>query len=592
MPIRIARKVALKLRLLREGYGVVLGALLVLLGCESLQNAVAEGDTRTISLHHLHTGEDLTITYKRNGRYDDAALEKLNWELRDWRRSQSTQMDPRLIDLVWEVQRDLGSAQPIQIVCGYRAPETNAMLRRRSSGVAQFSQHTLGKAMDFYLLGVPLEKLREAGMRLQRGGVGFYPTSGSPFVHLDVGGIRMWPRMSREMLARVFPDGRTVYLPTDGKPLAGYALALADVQRHGSAPSQITLASARDSGAVSGDAVAQRNIFSKLFGSQSKAKDADDDDADEPAPILRAAPPAPRPTTVAAADVDKAAAVPLPRSKPDTLSYQVASADAAAPVGPLPQSTVVLPQAAPVAPAPVAPAPRPAQAASLVHVASASANGGASANQVIGDRGYWQGLPADADPAPAARAHLASAAAAVLKRAVTVRRAFADTGSPEAETTASLGSAGTSRVPTNLALAYAALPHDDDGITAATRPSAAPAPQISAAPAADTTVAVKKVGTPVGPAALREAVRSGERFDDPWLRSMIVVADVRNSLTTTPVGGTDYRTLTPMMQKPRSVVVMSFSTDPQQGLADTRLSGNAVGYLATVTFGARTASLQ
>src|SRR3954451_11855444 len=154
---RIARTVALRVRLLREGYGVALGALLVLLGCESLQNAVAEGDTRTISLHHVHTNEDLTITYKRNGRYDEEALKKINWILRDWRRNEEIAQDPRLIDLVWEVQREVGAKQPIHIICGYRAPQTNAMLRRKSEGVAQFSQHVLGKAMDFFIPGMPLE---------------------------------------------------------------------------------------------------------------------------------------------------------------------------------------------------------------------------------------------------------------------------------------------------------------------------------------------------------------------------------------------------------------------------------------------------
>ena len=87
---------------------------------------------------------------------------------------------------------------------------------------AQFSQHTLGKAIDFYIPGVPLDKLRAAAMRLQGGGVGYYPTSGSPFVHLDIGNVRAWPRMTREQLVKLFPDGRTVHLPTDGTPLPGY----------------------------------------------------------------------------------------------------------------------------------------------------------------------------------------------------------------------------------------------------------------------------------------------------------------------------------------------------------------------------------
>ena len=80
------------------------------------------------------------------------------------------------------------------------------MLRRRSSGVAKFSQHTLGKAIDF-IPGVPLEELR-GGLRAQRGGVGFYPTSGAPFVHLDTGSVRHWPRMPEEQLMAVLSKGQ------------------------------------------------------------------------------------------------------------------------------------------------------------------------------------------------------------------------------------------------------------------------------------------------------------------------------------------------------------------------------------------------
>jgi len=115
---------------------------------DALQNASAEGDTRTLSFHHLHTGEDITITFKRNGRYDDAALKKLDWFMRDWRKEKSTRMDPHLFDLLWEAYREVGATQPIDVVCGYRSPETNSMLRRRSSGVAQFSQHINVQAMD------------------------------------------------------------------------------------------------------------------------------------------------------------------------------------------------------------------------------------------------------------------------------------------------------------------------------------------------------------------------------------------------------------------------------------------------------------
>src|SRR6185436_16316536 len=211
---------------------------------------VANGDTRSISLQHTHRDDSITVTFKRNGRYDDEGLKKLNYFLRDWRNDQQTEMAPQLFDVLWEVSQDVGAKQPVHIVSSYRSPVTNAMLRRRSRGVAQFSQHTLGKAIDFFIPGVPLEELRFAALRLQRGGVGFYPTSGSPFVHVDVGSVRHWPRMTHDQLARVFPDGRTVHIPSDGQPLSGYALALADIEKRGSSPSGMSLAAARNSGAI------------------------------------------------------------------------------------------------------------------------------------------------------------------------------------------------------------------------------------------------------------------------------------------------------------------------------------------------------
>src|SRR5262249_47269172 len=138
-------------------------SLLVLFGSEKPQNAAADGDTRTLAMHHMHTGGDITITYKRNRRYDDPALQKPKQLLRERRKEAGTKMDPLPLDLLWEVYQGVGAKESIQIVGGYRSPATNSMLRRRSRGVAKFSQHTLGKAIDFYIPGVPLEQLRYAG---------------------------------------------------------------------------------------------------------------------------------------------------------------------------------------------------------------------------------------------------------------------------------------------------------------------------------------------------------------------------------------------------------------------------------------------
>lgn len=249
---------------LKTRFAVLAGSALVLVagGTSKVGNAIANGDTRTIEIYHTHTQESLNITYKRNGSYDSAALEKLNWLLRDWRRDEPTKMDPRLFDIVWETHRAVGSQEPINVVSAYRAPETNAMLRRRSRAVAKHSQHMQGRAMDFYITDVSMAKVREIGLKMQRGGVGYYPTAYNPFVHLDSGSVRHWPRMTRDQLARVFPDGKTVHLPADGKPMPGYEVALAEIEANGgSVPSAGYNAVDEEGTSSSG-----KGFFAKLFG--------------------------------------------------------------------------------------------------------------------------------------------------------------------------------------------------------------------------------------------------------------------------------------------------------------------------------------
>ncbi len=204
--------------------GHVLTSLLALLCLLTLMMASqASASSRTLRLYNAHTKEKATITYKRNGQFDADGLRKLNQFLRDWRRNEKTEMDPALFDLIWEVYRKTGAKQPITVFSGYRSPATNGMLRSRSKGVAKNSRHTMGQAMDFYLPGVPLATIRRVGLQMQAGGVGYYPSS--RFIHIDTGNVRHWPRMTRKQLAKVFPDGVTVHVPTDGKPFSGYKQA-------------------------------------------------------------------------------------------------------------------------------------------------------------------------------------------------------------------------------------------------------------------------------------------------------------------------------------------------------------------------------
>ena len=310
----------------------------------------AEAETRTLKIYHVHLNEHSEITYKRNGRYLSDGLNKLNRAVRDWRRNEPTKMDPKLFDLIWEVYRKSGGRGYINVIGGYRSPATNSMLRKRSNGVAEKSQHIRGKAMDFYIPGVSLKKLRDSGLRAQVGGVGYYPSSGSPFVHMDVGNVRHWPRLSRRELMALFPDGKTVHVPTDGKPLAGYDVALAASKSRKS----------RTDSTVSGggDNARPKTLLAALFGggadeeedqetavAAAKPKPGKKQAApaeplplpDEPQPAIVAALPrrkqveeadAPRPdATVGEAPDTLAFAVPTPNRKPKFVAVQKAVAE-------------------------------------------------------------------------------------------------------------------------------------------------------------------------------------------------------------------------------------------------------------------------
>jgi uncharacterized protein YcbK (DUF882 family) len=506
--------------------GIGLATFLFFAGPLGFQQVHAEGDTRTISLHHVHTNENLTITYKKNGQYDEEALKKINWIMRDWRKNEPVKMDPQGLDLLWEVYHEVGAKEPINIICGYRSPATNSMLRSRSKGVARNSQHTLGKAIDFFIPGVPLEKLRAAAMKAQGGGVGYYPTSGSPFVHLDVGGVRAWPRMTREQLVKLFPDGRTVHLPSDGNPLPGYQQALADIER-----GQRTAASPK-----------KRSLLASLFGRDKDAEEVEDNSAVRETAVAAkrgvtakstaAASTAAASTAAAQARTVVAAAqepatettpVPLPPKRP---IYQVASADSR--------------PAAPFAPRGVAP----------INLASLSPT------DIINMRGLWDHA-------------LATASGSESLEMSSARRALASSLTASMrDTTASIGS---DRVPSEVALAYAAQTPVDAGSSTA--------PAVMATDGRASIVSK----TPVNISQNRVS-QANARLEDPWLRGLMLTSSVQNSLVVSRVGELDLMGLVEHMQKPDSAVMMTFSGDPYLGMTTDTFSGSAVVFQATVTF--------
>jgi uncharacterized protein YcbK (DUF882 family) len=303
-----------------------LGAVLVAVMATLAFAGTASAETRSLKLYFIHTKERAEIVYKRNGRYDQAGLKQINRFLRDWRKNEPANMDPRLLDLVWEVYRSVGARDHIHVVSAYRSPATNAMLRSRSSGVAQKSQHTLGKAMDFYIPGVPLSKLRAAAFKDEGGGVGYYPKSGAPFVHLDVGNVRSWPRMSRKELLALFPDGKTMHLPADGKPLPGYNQALAAYQSRKKSGGAVHIASAQPRAEQVERGLRGGGLLAALF------RGGADEEEDNSEATTRA------PVAVAAAPARPAPAAPV---------RQPAEAPAETIVAALPERNAPLPGAAP-----------------------------------------------------------------------------------------------------------------------------------------------------------------------------------------------------------------------------------------------------
>ncbi len=155
--------------------------------------AAPAGEEYRLKMHHLHTGESIDVVYRIGDTYLPEAMDKLNYFLRDHRTQDVSSYDPKEFDLLHRLLAKLGkSNSEIDVVCGYRTPWSNHFLRTRAAvtGVAQHSQHMLGKAIDLRVPGVATAKLRDAALALHGGGVGYYPVS--QFVHVDVGPVRRW----------------------------------------------------------------------------------------------------------------------------------------------------------------------------------------------------------------------------------------------------------------------------------------------------------------------------------------------------------------------------------------------------------------
>jgi hypothetical protein len=342
--------------------------------------------------------------------------------------------------------------------------------------------------------------------------------------------------MNHDQLARVFPDGRTVHVPSDGKPLKGYELALADIEKRGS-----------------GDDASSKSkpgLLASLF----KGKSNDEDDEGSSAPVFSEKT-APASVMAAAVSAKSADPVPMPRSKPQAAAtFQLASADA----------QIVQP----AKPKPAAPAAADKTEAKPQTPAD-----------IINARGFWgdtTAKPTQATPAQVA--------------AISARQALA---SADPQSTSSVSTAFQ-------ALAYApaaSSPVDRSNIVAASAPiprSVRPARNPMAATSIDSVAAKgpQGQGNVQGSVVATSTRIAASRTNDLWMRVMMLAPSASMSMSTTVLGDTDMTQMRAHFVKPQAAIAMTFSDDPQMGLVSDRFTGSATATLATQSFVMRTASLR
>jgi uncharacterized protein YcbK (DUF882 family) len=156
----------------------------------SADNVFDSRPERRLAIYNTRTGEEWSRVYWCEDDYVPEALAEISYLLRDHRTNEVREIDPRLLDLLYGLNDKLESRGPFLVVSGYRSPETNAILRRRSRRIARNSLHMEGMAVDIRMKDRSTKQLARAALSLKAGGVGYYPRR--QFVHVDTGKVRRW----------------------------------------------------------------------------------------------------------------------------------------------------------------------------------------------------------------------------------------------------------------------------------------------------------------------------------------------------------------------------------------------------------------
>ena len=143
---------------------------------------------RRLTVVSAQTGETFSDVFALGNRPSAIAMARLSRLMRDHHNGATKAIDPALIEILARIQTKV--LRPIQILSGYRSPETNfKMYMADPVGVAEHSFHMSGKAVDITVAGASMEVLGKLARQCGAGGVGTY---GSGFIHIDTGPVREW----------------------------------------------------------------------------------------------------------------------------------------------------------------------------------------------------------------------------------------------------------------------------------------------------------------------------------------------------------------------------------------------------------------
>jgi uncharacterized protein YcbK (DUF882 family) len=172
---------------LKKSTQIALGLTVISVPAISCAKVVGK---RSLSLYHTHTQQTLNVTYAWGKVYNPKALKQINSFLRDYQTGKTHPIDPKLLDILWSIQGEMGRKGVYEVISGFRSPQTNRQLRQSSAGVAGHSLHMKGKAIDIRFPGIETDQIQQCALEMKCGGVGYYAKS--DFVHLDTGTFRTW----------------------------------------------------------------------------------------------------------------------------------------------------------------------------------------------------------------------------------------------------------------------------------------------------------------------------------------------------------------------------------------------------------------